>query len=130
MKGSDYSYNVRIAVDVNSRVVVIDSVIGNVSNIVSSEAWLTAKQDGTDGEQHPVLLLSTSEESNIDRTATVSFTSSDNKQVAITVLKQGDTGGNSGETALPEVTRPSIRTGMKGQAGRSISPSPATDRHG
>lgn len=104
VKGSDYSYNVRIAVDVNSRVVVIDSVIGNVSNIVSSEAWLTAKQDGTDGEQHPVLLLSTSEESNIDRTATVSFTSSDNKQVAITVLKQGDTGGNSGETALPEVT--------------------------
>lgn len=101
---SDFNYFVRIASRVSSRVEVIDSITGNVSDIVCSESWLTAKQNGLDGEQHPVMQLSISEESNVDRTATVSFTSSDNKQVCITVEKQRVLGSNDGEILLPEVT--------------------------
>ena len=101
---ADYNYFVRIASGVSSRMMVIDSITGNVSDVVCSESWLTAKQDGQDGEQHPVMRLTIPEESNVDRTATVSFTSTDNKQVSITVAKQRVLGSNDGEILLPEVT--------------------------
>ena len=102
--GSNYNYSVSMNTNTTSWVVIIDSIKGNVSDITSSESWLTAIQDGMDGGEHPVLQLSVSGNSNQDRTAYVTFKSAENKQVCITVIHKGDTGSNDDEVELPQVS--------------------------
>ncbi len=101
---ADYHYFVRINSGISKRVIIVDSITGNVTNIVSNASWLTAIQDGQDGEQHPVLQLNIDGDNNKDRTAYVTLTSQDNKQVSIAVMQMGVNGSNSGEALLPEVT--------------------------
>ena len=101
---ADYNYSVRMGDGVSQRVMVVDGITGDVSDITTSAAWLTARQDGQDGEQHPVLLLTIDGENNEERTAYVRFLSQDNKQVSIAVKQQPILGSNSEEDRLPEVT--------------------------
>ena len=102
--GSNYNYSVSMSKNDHSWVVIVDSITGNVSDITCSESWLTAIQDGMDGGEHPVMQLSVSDNSNQDRTAYVTFKSSDNQQVCITVVHKGDTGGNDDDDELPQVS--------------------------
>lgn len=102
---SDYQQTVYMGNGTLERLMVIDGVTGDLANIASSASWLTVRQDGQDGEQRPVILLTVDGENNEDRTATVTLTSQDNKQLSIAVMQQALFGANSGEVRLPEVTR-------------------------
>ncbi len=103
-EGYHFNYSVSMQNGMTSQVVIIDSITGNVSAVASSESWLKAQQDGLDGEGHPVLLLTIADNSNMTRTARVTFVTADARKVCLTVVHKGDVGSNSDKDDLPEVT--------------------------
>jgi hypothetical protein len=102
---SGYQRTARMGNGTLQRLMVVDGLTGDLANMTSSASWLTVKQDGQDGEQRPVILLTVDGESDVDRTATVTLTSKDNKQVSIAVKQQQVLlGATSSEEFLPDVT--------------------------
>ena len=78
----------RVASGVDSRIVIIGSIQGDVTNIKSSENWMTAEQFGNDGANCPIIKLKFTGGSPEERTGYVTFNSSDNKLVSITVKQK------------------------------------------
>ena len=76
---------------------------GDVQSIASDADWISAVQDGQDGEQHPVLQLTLTGTDKNERTAKVTLKSLSNQQVTITVKQRG-VSLMSGEEIIPEVT--------------------------
>lgn len=101
---SGYQRTARMGNGTLQRLMVVDGLTDDLTNITNSASWLTVKQDGQDGEQHPVIQLTVDGECDEDRTATVTLTSKDNKQVSIAVKQLALSGANSDEELLPEVT--------------------------
>ncbi len=98
-----FDYALRIPHSSNSYVIVIDSITGNVKDIASDADWLSAAQDGQDGEQHPILQLTLTGTDKNERTAKVTFKSSTNQQVTISI-KQNKLSLSSDGELIPEVT--------------------------
>lgn len=98
-----FDYAVRIPHSSKSYVIVIDSITGDVQDIVSDADWLSAEQDGQDGEQHPVLQFSLTGTDKNERTANVTLKSASNQQVTISVKQKGLSLTSDGEV-IPEVT--------------------------
>lgn len=102
-KNGDYNYLERVASGVDSRIVIIGSIQGDVTNIKSSENWMTAEQIGNDGANCPIIKLKFTGGSPEERTGYVTFNSSDNKLVSITVKQKAIPKTNEDADVLPEV---------------------------
>ena len=87
----DSDYSVRIPHDKSSYVIVLDNLTGDVNDIASDAAWLSAVQDGQDGEQHPVLQLTLTGTDNHERTANLTLKSSSSQEVTVFARKSGAT---------------------------------------
>ena len=85
----NFDFTVRIPHGTSSYVLVIGSMTGDVQSITSDADWISAVQDGQDGEQHPVLQLTLTGTDKNERTANVTLKSLSNQQVTITVKQRG-----------------------------------------
>ncbi len=99
----NFDFTVRIPHGTSSYVLVIGSMTGDVQSITSDADWISAVQDGQDGEQHPVLQLTLTGTDKNERTANVTLKSLSNQQVTITVKQRGVSLMGDGEI-IPEVT--------------------------
>ena len=115
-----FDYAVRIPHSSSSYVIVIDSITGDVKDIASNADWISAEQDGQDGEKHPVLQLKLTGTDKNERTANVTLKSLSNQEVTITVKQKGASLMN-GEEIIPEVTtlnKPFYQDWFKGDNGK------------
>ena len=96
-------FAVRIPHGKSSYVIVVGGITGDVKDIASDADWLSAEQDGQDGEQHPVLNLMLTGTDKMERTANVTLKSASNQQVSISVKQNGLSLSGDGEL-IPEVT--------------------------
>lgn len=115
-----FDYAVRIPHSSSSYVIVIDSITGDVKDIASNADWISAEQDGQDGEKHPVLQLKLTGTDKNERTANVTLKSLSNQNVTITVKQRGASLTGDGEI-VPEVTtlnRPFYENWFKGDNGK------------
>ena len=115
-----FDYAVRIPHSSTSYVIVIDSITGDVKDIASNADWISAEQDGQDGEKHPVLQLKLTGTDKNERTANVTLKSLSNQNVTITVKQRGASLTGDGEI-VPEVTtlnRPFYENWFKGDNGK------------
>lgn len=115
-----FDYAVRIPHSSKSYVIVIDSITGDVQDIVSDVDWLSAAQDGQDGEQHPVLNLTLTGTDKNERTANVTLKSASNQQVSISIKQNGLSLTSDGEL-IPEVTalnKPFYDNWFEGSSGK------------
>lgn len=97
-----YTYNVTIPRGVETYVIILDSITGDVKNISTESDWVSAKQEGQDGEQHPVLFLNVDSSVKEARYAVLTARSIVNQKIVINVKQKAFS--VMGEDYTPEVT--------------------------